>query len=230
MNKLFACLVSILLFLTITTSAFAEQNYQFPKPTNGEVMEAMQATVPVRFLPGNPLYFFILAKEAVSRFFQPSAVERSKFDFAVSGKRLKETYLLLKKGDEKRANSNLKRYANRNQNVISQIEKSRSQNQAVEPTVSRMADDLRVQEKLLFAIYDMRPQGNKDFDENFSKAVGSFKNLVLEIDSIDQGVKNRFEITKAVEATNGASVTNEPSPEPTPTEATSTYTPRRIIY
>ncbi len=230
MNKLFACLVSALLFLTITIPVFAAKNFDFPKPTNGEVMEALQATVPVRFLPGNPLYFFILIKESVSRFFQPSAVERSKFDFAVSGKRLKESYLLLKRGDGKRASFNLSRYAKRNENVISQIEKSRAQNQAVEPTVSAMADALRFQERLLFTIYAMRPESDPAFEENFSQAVDSFKDLVLEIDKIKLGVKNRFEITKTIEASSGADMIAEPTPEPTPPEATTTYKPRRIIY
>jgi len=230
MNKLFACLVFIFLFLTTATPIFAEQRFPFSKPTSGEVMEAMQATVPVRFLPGNPLYYFILIKEAVSRFFQPSAVERSKFDFAISGKRLKETYLLLKRGDLASASSNLTRYAKRNESVISQIEKSRSQNQAVEPTVSNMADQLRFQERLLFVIYEMRSQDNQTFDSSFSLAIGSFKDLVLELDRIKQGVKNRFVITKDVEATSGAQTTIEPTAEPTSIEATPTYKPRRIIY
>lgn len=193
---------------------------------------ALQKTVPVRLLPGNPLYFLISIKEAVNRFFKPSAVERSQFDFILSGKRLKETYMLMKKSDFKMASSNFIRYAKQNESVIGQIEKARSQNQAVEPAISVMADNLRFHEELLIAIYYMKPSpdDNNDFDGSFSQAIDAFKALVREIDNIKPGVKNRFQISKTVTASGSAGSSSEPSPLPTPFEATPTYTPRRIIY
>ncbi len=230
MRFISACLVAILLFFIFTGAILAKQDYQFPQISAGDVQEALQGIVPIRFLPDNPLYFLISVKEAVGRFFQPSAVERSQFDFVLSGKRLKETYMLMEKGDYRRASSNLKRYAQRNGSAIGQIEKARAQNQAVEPAVSRMADDLRFQEKLLIATYDMRPADADSyyFYDSFSQGIDSFKALVGEIDNIVPGIKNRFQISKDIEAS-GSPVNPRPTP-PTPVEATPTYRPRRIIY
>lgn len=232
MKLISACLVAFLLFFTSIAPAFSQSGYNFPKISSGEVQEAMQGIVPIRFLPDNPLYFLITVKEAVGRFFQPSAVERSQFDFILSGKRLKETYILMEKGDFGRASSNLGRYTKQNGNVIGQIEKARAQNQAVEPAVSAMADNLRFQEKLLIATYEIRPGSSEgyNFSDSFSQAIDSFKTLVGEIDNIKPGIKNRFQISKAAEASSNAEVNSKPSPFPTPTEATPAYKPRRIIY
>lgn len=231
MRFISACLLGILLFFASIAPAFAQSDYNFPEITSGEVQGALQKTVPVRFLPGNPIYFLISIKEAVNRFFQPSAVERSQFDFTLSGKRLKETYMLMAKSDYRRASSNLVRYAKQNESVIRQLKKARSQNQAVEPAVSAMADSLRFHEQLLVAIYDMgRSSDTNNFDGSFSKAVEAFKALVGEIDNIKPGIKNRFQISKTVDASGSAEVNSQPSPPPTPLEATPTYKPRRIIY
>lgn len=232
MRFISACIIVILLFFTSIVPTFAQSDYNFQKITRGEVEGALQKTVPIRILPGNPLYFLILIKEAINRFFQPSAVERSQFDFTLSGKRLKETYMLMEKSDFKRAGNNFIRYAKQNESVIKQLEKARSQNQAVEPAISAMADNLRFHEELLIAIYFMKPSpgDNNNFDGNFSQAIDAFKALVGEIDNIKPGIKNRFQISKTVAASGSAGSSSEPLPLPTSFEATPTYTPRRIIY
>ncbi len=232
MQFISACLVAILLFFTSFAPAYAQSDYSFPKISSGEVQGALQETVPIRLLPGNPLYFLISIKEAVNRFFKPSAVERSQFDFTLSGKRLKETYMLMAKSDYKRVSNNLIRYVKQNESVIRQLEKARSQNQAVEPAVGAMADSLRFHEELLIAIYDIRHSSgdNNNFDGIFSQAIDAFKALVGEIDNIKPGVKNRFQISKTTDASNSADVNSKASPSPIPVEATPAYKPRRIIY
>ncbi|KKR51360.1 MAG: hypothetical protein UT84_C0001G0045 [Candidatus Curtissbacteria bacterium GW2011_GWA1_40_16] len=232
MRFISACLVVILLFFTSIAPAFGQSDYNFPKITSGEIQGALQKTVPVRFLPGHPLYFLISTKEAVNRFFKPSAVERSQFDLTLSGKRLKETYMLMVKSDYKRAGGNLTRYAKQNESVIRQLEKARSQNQAVEPAISQMADSLRFHEELLIAIYDMKPASadTYNFDGSFSQAIDGFRALVGKIDNINPGIKNRFKISKANDASESAIVNPSPQPSATPVEATPTYKPRRIIY
>lgn len=232
MRFISACLVVVLLFFTSIAPAFGQSGYNFPKITSGEVQGALQETVPIRLLPGNPFYFLISIKEVINRFFQPSAVKRSQFDFTLSGKRLKEIYMLMAKSDYRRASSNLIRYAKQNESVIRQLEKARSQNQAVEPAIGTMADSLRFHEELLIIIYDMKPSSadTYNFDGSFSQAIDSFKTLVGEIDNIKPGIKNRFHISKTVDASGSAEVNSKSLPSPTPAEATPTYKPRRIIY
>lgn len=232
MRLISACLVAILLFFTSIAPAFSQTDYSFPEVTSGQIQGALQAIVPIRLLPNSPLYFLISTKEVINRFFKPSAVERSQFDLTLSGKRLKETYMLMVKSDYKRAGGNLTRYVKQNESVIRQLEKARSQNQAVEPAIGAMADSLRFHEELLIAIYDIRQSSgdNNNFDGSFSQAIDGFRALVGKIDNINPGIKNRFKISKANDASSSADVNSKDSPSPTPVEATPTYKPRRIIY
>src|SRR3989344_4402203 len=224
MRVISVCLIVVSLLLASILPVFAQGKYQFSKVNRSLVEEALQKIVPVRFLPGNPLYFLISAKEAFSRFFQPSAKERAQFDFVLSGKRLKETCMILKKGDLNGASNNLEKYAYRNKKTVEQIEKARAQNQAIEPAVATMTDFLRFHENLLAAIGQMRPDPISDygFDNNYKSAVDSFRQLVLKIDNIQPGVKNRFEITKDDEASSSPKIV-EPTPTPTPFEASPSY-------
>src|SRR4030042_1618045 len=170
-----ACLVIIFVFLTILArSISANTNYQFKKPTKSQITEALTKTVPIRFLPSHPLYFLISVKETTNRLFQPSAVKRAQFDLVLSGKRLKETYLLFEKNDAKKANYNLGRYSQRVTKMISQLEKARSQNQDVKTLIGTIADDLQSHEILLFAIN----QKGVSVDDNFDIAISSFTSAV----------------------------------------------------
>jgi len=227
--------ISLTLFLFIAfypslTLAQAEK-YQLPAATEGQINEALQKTVPIRLLPSHPLYFSISAKEAISRFFQPSSIEKARFDFILLGKRLKETYLLFEKGDFKKGSKNLKRYSQRASSLVKQMEKARAQNQSVVAFADETAQELQFHEILLSAIAN-KWQNTKEynFGDNLNSAVGDFVKVVLAMDNVQPGLKNRFKT-----ATSSAilETVSAESPSPTPStlfETSSSSRPRRIIY
>ena len=229
-----ACLLFffLLFFLTVPLS-LAHTDYQFPSYTEGQISEALEKTVPLRFLPSHPLYFLINIKEIISRFFQPSSVEKARFDFILSGKRLKETYLLLEKGDVKNTSKSLRKYSKRLDSMKRQIEKARSQNQSVVAFTDEIAEGLKLHEILLSAISRkwQNYQEGYNFDDNFDAAFGEFINTILIIDNIKPGLKNRFKT-----ATSSATLENGPSASPTPSPSlmiqddSPSAKPRRIIY
>ena len=222
----------LLIFLNVPLS-LAHTDYQFPSYSEGQVNEALEKTVPLRFLPSNPLYFLITAKETVSRFFRPSSLEKARFDFILTGKRLKESYLLLEKGDVKNASKSLGRYSGRLDSMKRQMEKARSQNQSVVAFADETTEGLKLHEVLLSAISKkwQNYQEGYNFDDNFDAAFGEFINTILTIDNIKPGIKNRFKT-----ATSSASLESEPSVGPSPTpaleilETSPSAKPRRIIY
>ena len=79
----------LLFFLTVPLS-LAHTDYQFPSYTEGQINEALAKTVPLRFLPSNPLYFLITAKETVSRFFRPPSFKKVPFFFFFYRKKYKK--------------------------------------------------------------------------------------------------------------------------------------------
>lgn len=201
-----------------------------PSASQGQIDEALEKTVPVRFLPSSPLYILIQTKEIVSRFFQPSSSKRAEFDFVLSGKRLKEIYLMTKNGDIKDASSNFARYDKTLDRMIDQIEKARSQNQEVTPLIDRIVEGLQAHETLLYAIYGDFKEGEDqfNFDENFKIALEAHGRTVLAIDRIKPGIKTRFNTVTQNEAT------GEPDLKTNETnilfESTPAVKPRRIIY
>jgi len=232
--KVSACVLIFLCFSFLTVNlVFADSQYRFPQVSEGQITEALQGTVPLRFLPSHPLYFLISAKETINRFFQPSSTKKAEFDLVLVGKRLKETYLLLQKNDIKGASRNLSRYGQRINKMISQLEKARSQNQDVGTLAAKIAEDLRYHEILFFAIDQERQNlgDDKNFNENFEKAASDFTKAVMAIDKIKPGLKNRFQTVVSFESSQEEKVDN---PIPTPSsdifESSPSVKPRRIIY
>jgi len=230
MRILSACLIAIFLVFAIPSSALAHTVYDFPQSSEGQVNEALANVVPVRFLISSPFYLLISVKETVNRFFQPSAVKKAEFDMVVSGKKLKETYLLVEKGDVKNASRTLVLYSDRLDKMSKQIEKARSQNQDVTALVDLIAENLRVHETLFFAInkkWEMMEEGYS-FDENFAGAIAAHGRTVMVLNNVKPGVKDRF-TTVEDEATEEA----EPSPSPlgeSTFEASPAVRPKKIIY
>ena len=232
MRIISACLVLFLItFLLVPKPAFAHSEYSLPQAGGGQVAEALAGTVPLRFLPSHPLYFLILIKENINRIFQPSAVKRAEFDLVVAGKRVKETYLLIDKGDSKNAAKSIRRYSQRMKKMVKQINKARSQNQEVEPQVMQMAESLRLHEILLSTTNTKWQliEDKDNFDEYFSGGIAAFSETILALDDVKPGIKDRFKtITTA-----GESAEKEASPTPSGADlpqATSSAAPRRIIY
>ena len=227
MKLVSACILSFLLFFYSTASTvLAAHQYYFPEASEGQINEAILKIVPVRWLPSNPFYFLISAKETVSRLFMPSSAKRADFDFVLSGKRLKETYLLLEKGDARNANKTLERYASRLNTMDGQLEKARSQNQDIAAIVAGMAEGFKYQEILLFAIWQ------KTEGPALDVAQSAFVKSIDEINNIIPGVKDRFKTVASAEMVESSS-SARPSPPPDRDnipQATSSVRPRRIIY
>jgi len=234
------CLFTLILLLILTLdvpSTFAQTAYQFPIATAGQINEALQKIAPIRFLPSHPLYFLISAKENVSRFFKSSSAKKAEFDLVLSGKRLKEVYLLIEKGDLTNAAKDLIRYQKRTDKMINQLQKAKSQNQDVVTLSSSIAENFQYHEILFYAINEKglnlasRMDKNLNFEGNFSGAVSSFTAAINAIDEIQPGVKNRF---KTVPNTSSSEQEIVPIPVPTLSpqflDSSPSAKPRRIIY
>lgn len=167
-------------------------------PSQGEIDEALTKLTPIRFLPDHSLYFTISTKEKLSRLLKPSAQKKSQFDLQLSGKRLKEAYLLLGKDDTKKASINLKRYAQKINDFESQINKADSQNQDISKIIDQAAEDLKHHETLIILIEHKgeNRENTHNFDENLSLAQKAFTDAINTLDSLKPGVKNRFKTTR----------------------------------
>lgn len=227
MRLLSACLITVLLLIFTSGRIAAHTAYNFQEVSEGHVEEALLRLVPTRFLISNPLYFLITAKENVTRFFKPSASRKAEFDAILSGKKLKESYSLLKKGDIENSAKTLARYSDRTAKMVSQLERARSQKQEVSSLVDFIAENLRVHETVFFGIekeWEMHADAY-DFDLRFAEGISAHAMAVGAIDNIKPGLRDRF-TTDRDEATREA----QPTPSPLPTqEATPSVKPKRII-
>lgn len=228
-----ACLIfALALFFLLFSTANAQVPIDLPKFTDGQINEALAKTVPVRFLPDNPLYLLIRGKEAFTRFFQPSSKEKAQFDLVLSGKRLKESYTLLKKGDVKNSSESLKDYAKRMKIFGNQIKKAKMQNQDVASIIGKVSDDLGTHEVLLSASAMFAQKDDAyNFESNYSGAIEAFSGVVNVLDQIKPGIKDRYVILRVK-----PSPTPLQSPHPVNSsspqiyDSTGSVKPRRIIY
>jgi len=195
--KLISVCFCVLLLVFASTSigfVFGANDYLFPKATAGEINEAVEKLTPLRILPSNPLHFFISVKENITRFFNASSVKRAEFDLTLSGKRLKEAYLLTEKNDVANASKALFKYSRRLEKLREQMEKAKIQNQVVLELSEKIADDMAMHERFLYAISQKSEgyQNSYNFADNFQKAENEFKDTVLAIDNVKPGLKDRF--------------------------------------
>lgn len=194
MRIVLACL-AVLVFLAFSANAhLAQAHGSFPEASAGQINEAVEKLPHIRFLPSNPLHFFIRVKENVSWFLNASSVKRAEFDLVLSGKRLKEAYLLTEKNDIKNANKALFQYERRLEKLREQMEKAKSQDQVIMELSEKIADDLSMHERFLYAISQKSKdyQNSYSFDDNLKKAKNEFKETVLAIDNVKPGLKDRF--------------------------------------
>lgn len=228
--KIFSIFLGFLLFLTIFTRTVSSHNeYFFDVPTGAQVSEAISKTAPLRFLPTHPLYFLIKIKEKITRFAKHSAAKRAQFDVIVSGKRLKEAYLLINSGKVKAANGSLRSYADTLDRMTRELEKARSQTQDIAAIVGEAAENLRLEETLFAAIYESWKikEDQENFDVNFATAFVSFSKAVMTLDGIQPGIKDRFK-SLIVEEKHAGEVQEEHSPSPIISSPSAS--PRKIIY
>ena len=189
-----ACLTALFFLAFFASVSHAQLENSFPQATAGEINEAVEKLPHIRILPSNPLHFFIRVKENISRFFNASSVKRAEFDLVLSGKRLKEAYLFTEKNDVANASKSLFQYSRRLEKLTEQMEKAGSQNQDVLELSEKIADQLALQERLLYAISQKSQdyQNSYNFDDNLKRAKNEFKETVSAIDNIKPGLKDRF--------------------------------------
>ncbi|MBI3341903.1 hypothetical protein HY024_02170 [Candidatus Curtissbacteria bacterium] len=204
------------------------EDFNLPQASDGEIHQAQNRLVPLRFLPNQPWYFLITVKEEIDRIFQPSSAKRAQFDLILAGKRLKEAYALVQKGDLQGSSNALLKYSERLVKLDENLNRARSQNQEVNPLVLAMAEQFKSHEVLIFAINDSRKKqaSDSDLENAFKKALGAFIASVNNLNQIKPGVRDRFksatESAKPNESTDTA-VPQEEAPK-------RTYSPRKIIY
>src|SRR3990167_361434 len=189
-----ACLIALFFLAFFANGSLAQAHSSFPQVTDGQINEAVEKLPHVRFLPSNPLHFFISVKENITRFFNASSIKRAEFDLALSGKRLKEAYLFTEKNDVANASKSLSQYSNRLDKLTEQMEKAGSQNQEVLELSEKIADQLAMHERFLYAISQKSGdyQNSYNFDDNLKRAKNEFKETVSAIDNIKPGLKDRF--------------------------------------
>ena len=229
MQLISACLSFILLVSSLfPVSTIAQSNGEIENVSGGQIDEAVAQTVPTRFLPNQPLYFLITLKESVTRFFKPSARERAEFDFIISGKRLKETYMLSKNNNLNEARKNLNRYVSRLNKMRTQIEKARTQNQDIAKQIDVISEGFESHKT--FLIYFLGK--NDTFGQELMNSVEAFDEAVRAIDIIKPGIADRFQILSVSEKDDGSNLnqTNDSQISPILNEATPSFNPRRIIY
>lgn len=235
-KKVLACFLAFLCFSSIFP-VFAQSSgikFEIPEASEGQINEAMEKIVPLRFLPGHPLYFLIVIKESFNSFFQPSSAKVAQFQAVLSGKRLKETYQLILESKNPEAFDNLVKYQSTNKKVIEKLQKAIGQNQEVTPLAMEIAEDLKSQEVLFYAILinDAGLISNDNYKSRFEKAVESFISVVMTINNIKPGIKDRFKTVISWEGENQElnEATRPATPEPRLFESTASVKPKRIIY
>jgi len=229
MRFVFACLIAVFVLFSNLHAVLAG-NLGLPDVSEGQIQEAEGKIVPVRFLPGEPLYFAILAKEFVNKIFQPSSAKRAEFDLVLSGKRLKEAYLLVLRGDTVAASSTLDRYSQQITKMTDSLQKARSQNQEVVPAVDGMAQNMQNHE-ILFSAILKKTKDTKSaagLEPAFPNALKSFVKAIFMINTIKPGVKDRFK-TATASAQLKKTVPVEETDTDTPLLSPGVK-PRRIIY
>lgn len=226
MKKILACLIFYFVLFANLQTVMAS-NLGLPDVSDGQIQEAEGKIVPVRFLPDEPLYFAILVKEFVNKIFQPSSAKRAEFDLVLSGKRLKEAYLLVLKGNMQGASGALDQYSKQIGKMTDNLQKARSQNQEVVPAVDGIAQNMQNHE-ILFSAISEKTNGAKRaaLEPAFSNALKNFVKAVFVINTIKPGVKDRFKTaTASAQLKKAVQIEETDPPFLTPGEK-----PRRIIY
>ncbi len=224
MFKLLFCLI-VVVTISIPNVSFAQNNE--PRVSGGQVNEALANMPHTRFLPNNPIYYFVRVKEVFGRFFNASAVDRAEFDLMISSKRLKEIYLLLLDGKYTKANGLRDDYSRSLDKNIDQLRKAESQNQETLPLLDEIIDELNYQETLIISLQDTaNDESAQDFDTYYLEQ--SFDSYISELEQFKPGLRSRFKLLK--ENIAAPKETMAPSPSPIIFVTTGSAKPRRIIY
>ena len=149
----------------------------WPEFDQGKIDEALNNLSPVNKLPGEMFYFLISAKEATQRFFKSTPVERASFDVMLSGKRLKEAYLLAKNGKYNKVSESLKRYNQKVDDIFKQLAKIEKRNLSNLTVLEKLQRSAFYQQRLFAAINQVK-DGDESFKENLHLAGEAYTRLL----------------------------------------------------
>jgi len=160
-------ILSVSLFLTASSLVNASENKTLPSvtdlplPQNWQIEEHLPRLSPIKLLPDNSFYFLITWKENVQRLLKANASQKAHFDTILVGKRIKEAYLLEKKGNLKASLKTIKRYGQRMEILEKGLANAQKQGADVVTTLDLLADNLFRHQDLMSQIAANVPDEQK---------------------------------------------------------------------
>ncbi len=186
------CCFFVLVFFAFSQKIFAHEDLSMPEVSDPQVNEALERTSALRFAPGSRLSKLIVVKESFTHFFKPSSAKKAEYDLRISGKRLKEAYILTNDAKINKATRSLNSYSKIVKRMTDELARARSQNQDITTLIGITADVLKYHEILLAKIYFISEEDNNHYIA-LVDAIESFKKAVTSIDLIQPGLADRFE-------------------------------------
>lgn len=216
MSKILSIFLSFFLFLlAFSTTALAQE---VPQAKTGVDFEtAINTLSPVRWLPDHPLYFLITLKENLQTTFQPNSERKAEWQMILSGKRLKEAYLLIQKNKINQAANALAKYEEKIGQATREIDKAKGEGRDTARLIELLSDNLRRHEAVLDGVITKAPESAR---AGLTRAIEvSSRGLQKAIEAV-QKVKPTPKPTEKQEAT--------PSPQVTPSEKKPATPPGKI--
>lgn len=171
------CFIFLAFFLS-STSASAQN---LPKVEQWEVDESLVRLSPIRFLPDHPLYFLITSKEKFDHFRKPDKADKALFDAFLSGKKIKEAYLLVQKNKLAQALQSLKNYQKINKRLVEELTQATNQGLPVFEAKALLADNLERHLKIIIVLANS--SSNPEFKQELAKSVEAAKNSAKLLES-----------------------------------------------
>lgn len=184
-------ILSFSLFLSINSAVFAQATKSLPQVTNlslpqeGQVEEHLPRLSPIRFLPNHSLYFLIAWKENAQRLLKANASQKAHFDTILAGKRIKEVYLLEKKGNLKESLKTAKRYGKQMERLEKELANAQKQGADVVATLDLLADNLFRHQDLMAQILASIPSEQKV--EFLKELNGANEKLIAIVKLLEKG-------------------------------------------
>ncbi|OGD85799.1 hypothetical protein A2Z23_00770 [Candidatus Curtissbacteria bacterium RBG_16_39_7] len=160
--------LSFSFFLGLNSLVFAQETKSLPQvtnlplPQNGQVDEHLPRLSPIKLLPDHPIYFLITWKENAQRFLEGNVSQKAHFDTILAGKRIKETYLLIQKGNFKTSMGTVKRYSKQMERLEKELSGAQKQGADVVTTLDLLADNLFRHQDLMAQIISSVPDEQKE--------------------------------------------------------------------
>jgi len=149
-----------------------------PNVPNWQIEEHLQKLSPIRLLPTNTFYFAITWKENIEHLLKANASEKAFFDTILAGKRIKEAYILEKKGDLEASLKTIERYQKRMEILEKELNNAQKHGDDVIKTLDLLADDLFRHQDLMSQIASNVPSGEKG---KFVKQLNLANNHLVEV-------------------------------------------------